>query len=422
MKRTWRQNTDTSVVAAVAQQTAEAADLARIDGQHRLASPHTNPAVRVHADELRDDEHRRTLRALHARAVRTIRVADRRADNAERTLEVLQAAREMSSPARSVLALHRGRTRFMGAALGASLTLSAGSAIGVAELAVKHGNPAEIGYIAEVGLTGLTTAVILYRSHLAQHDGRLKGWKDIVLWVLMVGPLVASAVANAYGTGGVGVACSIGAAAFSLLSYVIADASAETLQTKADEVSDTDESDLRKIATGDVSDLKYRTDVAGSLTQTTDLPAQATDLTSDLATPQVTAQATDPSDSESLTQVTDEAMTQATDAGPSKALTQATSEVNDPVTDPVAVEVTAQVTSKPVAKSRPKSRPKPVAKSRRTNAELIAELDEIVADHYRANPGEEIKVQPVAKQLGIGRDRARALLDQMNVRPLRKAN
>ena len=154
-----RKNTDTNVVAAVAQQTAEAADLARIDGQHRLASPHTNPAVRTHADELRDDEHRRALSALHTRALRKLRVADRRADNAERTLEVLQAAREMSSPARSVLALHKGRTRFMGAALGASLTLSAGSAIGVAALAVKHGSPAEIGYIAEVGLTGLTTTV-----------------------------------------------------------------------------------------------------------------------------------------------------------------------------------------------------------------------------------------------------------------------
>jgi hypothetical protein len=422
MRRAGRKSVETSVVDAVAQQTAEAADLARIDGQERLLDPRTNPAVREHADGLRDDEQRRKLDAAHGRKIRTIRVEDRRADNAERTLEVLQAAREMSSPARSVLALHKGRTRFMGAALGASLTLSAGSAIGVAELAQKHGNPAEIGYIAEVGLTGLTTAVILYRSHLAQHGGKLAGWKDIVLWVLMVGPLVASAVANALGTGGVGVACSVGAAAFSLLSYVIADASAETLQATADLVSDTDESDLRKVATGDVSDLEGSAVATGSLTQTTDLPTEVTDLASDLATPQVTSQVTDPSDSKPLTQVTREAMTRATDAERPKPLTQATGEVTDPATDPVAVEVTAQVTAKPVAKPRPKPRPKSPAKSRRTDAELIAELDGIVADHYRSHPGEEIKVQPVAKQLGIGRDRARALLDQMNVRPLRKAN
>ena len=251
MRRMGRKSVDTSVVAAVAQQTAEAADLARIDGQERLASPYTNPAVREYGDELRDDEHRLILKAASGRTHRTIRVADRRAANAERTLEVLQAAREMSSPARSVLALHKGRTRFMGAALGASLTLSAGSAIGVAALAQKHGAPAEIGYIAEVGLTGLTTTVILYRSHLAQHGGALEGWKDKVLWALMVAPLVASIVANAYGTGGVGVACSVGAAAFSLLSYVIADASAEALQAKAKLVSGTDELELRTIATGD---------------------------------------------------------------------------------------------------------------------------------------------------------------------------
>lgn len=55
---------------------------------------------------------------------------------------------------------------------------------------------------------------------------------------------------------------------------------------------------------------------------------------------------------------------------------------------------------------------------RRTDADLIAAIKALVAEH----PGEEIKVQPLAKELGIGRDRARMLLDHMNVRPIRKAN
>jgi hypothetical protein len=251
MKFIWRTTPDTGVVAAVARQTTAAADLASIDGQDRLADPRTNPAVRGHADQLRDTQHRRALDADHERLLRRHRVADTRAQHAERALQALQAAREASSAARSVLALDQGRTRFMGVALTASLALSAGSAMGVAALAERLGAPGQVGYIAEVGLTGLTTTVILYRSHLAQHGGRLTGWKACVLWLLMVGPLVSSMVANAFGTGPVGVACSVGAAAFSLLSYVIADASAEALRVQAALVSGADELELREIATGD---------------------------------------------------------------------------------------------------------------------------------------------------------------------------
>lgn len=250
MNLIWRKRGDDNVVASVEEQTAAAAELARIDGQDRLTNPRTNPAVRGHADQLRDQQHRLILDDEHTRLVRRHRVSDQRADHAERALEAIQSAREASSAARSVLALHQGRTRFMGATLAASLTLSSGSAMGVAALARQLHAPGAVGYIAEVGLTGLTTTVILYRSHLAQHGGQIRDWKSGVLWLLMVAPLAASMVANAFGSGPVGIACSVGAAAFSLLSYVIADASSEALRIQAERVTGEDESKLREIATG----------------------------------------------------------------------------------------------------------------------------------------------------------------------------
>jgi hypothetical protein len=110
-------------------------------------------------------------------------------------------------------------------------------------------------------------------------------------------------------------------------------------------------------------------------------------------TPEVTGQGTP--------QITDQTMTQATP----EAMTQATG------------EATPKTGRQGTRRATPKSR----AKSRRTDNDLVAELQEIVAEHYRRHPGEEVNVKPVAKQLGIGRDRARRLLDQMNVRPIRRA-
>jgi hypothetical protein len=129
------------------------------------------------------------------------------------------------------------------------------------------------------------------------------------------------------------------------------------------------------------------------------------------------------------TQVTGSAVTYASDLSaaallpqgssrvPSGSVTQASpARVAQGIERPVA-SAASQVTQKPAAKS-PTAK---INKSRRSDEELITDLNKIVADHYREHPGEEIKVLPVAKQLGIGRDRARALLDHMNVRPIRKA-
>lgn len=244
------------VVTSVAEQTAAAEALARINGQERLADPATNPAVRAHADKLRDAEHRQELSARHSRMSRHLRVEDRRAENAEKALELIYSARRMNSPAESVLALHKGRRLFLGVAQAASLALSVGSATGPAAIATKYHTWSGVGYIAEIGLTGLTTMAVLYRAHISTHGGYRasdrRDWRTAVIWLLMILPLTASIVANAVTHGAVGVFCSVGAAAFSLFSYVISDLSSDALARRAAEVTGADEALLRAVATGGV--------------------------------------------------------------------------------------------------------------------------------------------------------------------------
>lgn len=252
----WKKKTDDAaddVVAEVETQTRQAADLAAIKGQARLTDPHGNPAVRRYADELRDAEHRKVLAAEYSRAVRRHRVTDRRAAEAEKALELIQAARKATDPARHVMALHSNRRRFMAASLAASLSLSVGSATGMAKLAAMHGAVPLAGWIAEVGLTGLATAAIIYRSHIAAHGGRFaaKSWQNIALWALTILPLLVSVVANAMSNGLVGVFCAVGAAAFSLLTAVISDTSSQTLHAQAERVSDVDIAELHITAMGE---------------------------------------------------------------------------------------------------------------------------------------------------------------------------
>ena len=241
-----------SVVDAVREQTAQATALAEIDGQHRLADPRLNPATRGHADTLRTEQLTRALDAEHARLLRRHRVADRRAAEAEETLQAIALARQASSPARSVLALHRGRRVYARVAVAASVVLSAGSAMGVEAAAQALGAPTGTGYVAEVGLTGLSTAAILYRAHLAEHRGELgRGWQARALWALMIVPLAASITANLTTGNALGAACAVGAAAFALLATVVADRSAAAMQARAAEVDAADEAELQRVAMGE---------------------------------------------------------------------------------------------------------------------------------------------------------------------------
>lgn len=241
-----------SVVSTVQDQTAQAEHLAGIPGQDRLTDPRTNPAVRPHADRLRDVQHRLVLDAEHGRIRRRHRVEDQRASHAEKSLEALQEAKEASSAARSVLALHASRIRYMRVSLATSIVLAFGSARGLEHLASEYKNiPAGSGYIAEVGLTGLATIVILAKSDLAQHGGKIKGWQNAALWLLMVAPLAASMVANVHGGNAIGAICAAGAAAFAFFSYIVADTFAVSARGQAMDVTGDDEADLRKVAVGD---------------------------------------------------------------------------------------------------------------------------------------------------------------------------
>lgn len=252
IRRTKTTTAAVDIVTAVQEQTAQAAALAGIAGQDQLADPRLNPATRPHADRLRTAQQVKALDAEHARALRRDRVMDARASEAERTLEAIALARRTSSPARSVLALHTGRRTWSRLSIVASVVLAAGSAMGVEAAAQHLSAPTGTGYIAEVGLTGLATAAITYRAHLAEHRGELVtgSWQSRSLWVLMVVPLLVSVMANVATGNALGAACSIGAAAFALLGAVVADRSSAAMQARAAEVDATDETRLRAVAMG----------------------------------------------------------------------------------------------------------------------------------------------------------------------------
>ena len=251
----WRRTGKPGVAEDVERRASEAAQLAKIPGQNRLTDPRTNPAVRPHADRLRDDEHRKALDYGHARTLRGLRVEDRRASHAEKALEAIQAAREASSPAKSVLFLHGRRNLYMQISLFTSVALAGGSAMGLEKLAENYRHiPQGSGIISEVGLTGLATLVILARSDLAQHSTeslRQSDWRNWALWVLMVVPLAASMAANVHGGNFLGALCAAGAAAFSLFSYVVGVLFADAAKGQAKKVTGDQVDKLREIATGD---------------------------------------------------------------------------------------------------------------------------------------------------------------------------
>jgi hypothetical protein len=272
---------DLGVVASVQDQTEQAEALAAIAGQARLADPRTNPATRAHADRLRNDQHLKALDAEHSRLLRRHRVAGRRSEEAERTLEAMALAQRASSPARSVLALHVGKRRRMRLCLAASLVLGVGSALGLEAASQALKAPWGSGYIAEVGLTGLATAAITYRAHLGEHRGELvKGsWQSRALWAGMTVPLLISVACNLATFNAIGAFCAISAAAWSLLACVVADRSSAAMQARAEEVSAEDELEIRRVAVGDDDELF--TPVAAGITggdQAGTLPAAPAEL------------------------------------------------------------------------------------------------------------------------------------------------
>lgn len=252
MKLMWKHTTP-AVVESVQDQTTKAEHLARIPGQDRLTDPRTNPAVRPHADHLRDVQHKLLLDAEHARIRRRYRVEARHAGHAEKALQAIQEAREVSSPAKSVRVLHTRRNVYMWVSLATSLALAGGSAVGLEKVAEDYRHiPEGTGVVAELGLTGLATLVILARSDLAQHGATLKksDWRNWTLWALMIVPLAASMAANIHGGNFIGALCAAGAAAFSLFSFLVGVLFADAAKAQAKLVTGSEEVSLRRIATG----------------------------------------------------------------------------------------------------------------------------------------------------------------------------
>ena len=251
-------STDVNIVDAVASEVAAAAGLAGIEGQSALLDPRTNPRVRPVADELDVKAMTKGLTYKHRRDMRGLEVDDAQAAAAVEALRIIENARARTSPASSVIALHKGRKIYMSIALTASLLLSAGSASGIAAYAVQQGAHDYVGYIAEVGLSGLSTLSIMYRSHISTHapvdDNR--SWRkpdlnDAVLGLTTVGPLAAGAGINYLSDHGiVGVICAAGAAAFAIVAHIIAHKSSKAIAKRAEQVSLAEESRLRQIAKG----------------------------------------------------------------------------------------------------------------------------------------------------------------------------
>lgn len=268
-----RKKAGLDVVAAVQARTAQAASLAGIAGQELLSDPRLNPATRPHADRLLIEQQIKALDGNHALLLRRHRVVEARAAEAEQTLQAIALAERASSPARSVWELHRGRRLWSRLAVSASVVLAVGSAMGVEAAAEALRAPTGTGYLAEIGLTGLSTAAITYRSHLAAHRGELEdgSWQKRSLWVLMTVPLLISVVANLARLNALGAACAIGAAAFALLGAIVADRSAKAMADRADEVSEVNLAELHQVAMG--HDLFTAVSVDGQDRQDDDHPA-----------------------------------------------------------------------------------------------------------------------------------------------------
>lgn len=214
-----------SVVTDLQARTRQAQELAAIPRQDLLSDPRLNPATRATADRLQAERLGTHLELEHKRFLRKEREADRRAEEAIRAAQAVDAARAATDPAYTVLDITRSRTKYSRGCLGASFALSVGSAMSLEAAVVSHYPAAAdgIGYIAEIALTGLSTAAILWAGKMAR-AGTLpnRGPLRNTLLGLMVGPLMISMVGATIGSGPVGAIASAGAAAFSVLAYLVA--------------------------------------------------------------------------------------------------------------------------------------------------------------------------------------------------------
>src|SRR5690554_489484 len=228
----------TDVVAALQEQVRQAQALASVPRQELLRDPRLNPATRGVADALEAERLRARLEAEHRSALRAQQERERQAEEAVRAAAAVDSARAATDPALTVLSVVRSRRRFTAICLAASLALSVGSAMGL-ESAVQRYHPAAptgIGYIAEVALTGMSTAAIVWSGLLARTGARFSGPVRAALGALVALPLAVSAVGATLGSGPVGAVTSLGSAAFAALAWLVATTAATATAALLNEI------------------------------------------------------------------------------------------------------------------------------------------------------------------------------------------
>lgn len=225
------------VTAEQIQKTVQdAKTLASIPGQELLENPALNPATRARYDALTAQRLEAELDLAHRRKLRDAQEADRREAEQAEVDKIIASARRATSPARTILDMTRHQARFGRVSLAASLALSVGSAMGLAALVADHGGPEPVGYLAEIGLTGLSTTVIVWRGILARAGTVLDTATNKLFVVLMLAPLLVSIVGSWLGTGPVGAACSIGSALFAGLAYLINTSASAAITQSIDKI------------------------------------------------------------------------------------------------------------------------------------------------------------------------------------------
>ena len=196
--------------------------LAAIPDQKLLENPALNPATRARYDELTAARLQQELDLDHQRKLLLAQERVRRETEKAKIDQVIDAAREATDPAKTVLDMTRHQAVFGKVVLAASLALSVGSAMGMEALVQMAQGPTGVGYLAEIGLTGLSTTVIIWRGILARAGARVEPATLRLFAVLVVLPLMVSIVGSTIGSGPVGAACSVGSALFAGLAYLIA--------------------------------------------------------------------------------------------------------------------------------------------------------------------------------------------------------
>lgn len=229
---------DVSVVDQLKEQVQQAKALESISDQALLSDPRLNPVTRLEADRLEAERLRASLDADHRRRLRVLREQDAREAERLRAAEAVVSARAATDPAVTLLEVSRLRSRVVFWSLVASMALSVGSAMGME--AALHGGvddaPVGVGYLAELAGTVLATVAILWRGALARARAHVTTTAHRALLAMIVVPLTVSTVGSTIGSGPVGAICSLGAAAFSVLAYLVSTSSSTAVQALLQQV------------------------------------------------------------------------------------------------------------------------------------------------------------------------------------------